>query len=73
MKVFEHPPYRPDLGPSDMLKDFLRGRRYGNDDELKEAVNDRLNSLAASVYAGDKEKLLNRSEKCLDLNGDHVE
>jgi hypothetical protein len=40
----EHPPYSPDLTPSDYLlfghlKNSLRGRRFGSDHELKEAVH----------------------------------
>uniref|UniRef100_A0A1B6CNN9 Mos1 transposase HTH domain-containing protein n=1 Tax=Clastoptera arizonana TaxID=38151 RepID=A0A1B6CNN9_9HEMI len=41
--VFGHPPYSPDLAPSDFhlfphLKQHLRGRTFANDDELKEEV-----------------------------------
>jgi hypothetical protein len=37
-QISQHPPYSPDLSPSDYhvlgpLKDALRGRRFGNDDE----------------------------------------
>jgi histone-lysine N-methyltransferase SETMAR len=39
-----HPPYSPDLAPSDyhvcgMRKETLRGRRFHSDDEAKETVN----------------------------------
>ena len=38
-----HPPYSPDLAPSDFylfpnLKKSLRGRRFANDEALKDAV-----------------------------------
>ena len=38
-----HPPYRPDLAPSDFwlfkhLKRDLKGKRYADNDELREAV-----------------------------------
>jgi histone-lysine N-methyltransferase SETMAR len=41
---FDHPPYSPDLAPSDFhvflhLKTFLGGRRFHNDNKVKEAVN----------------------------------
>jgi histone-lysine N-methyltransferase SETMAR len=41
---FDHPPYSPDLAPSDFrvflhLKSFLGGRRFHDDNEVKEAVN----------------------------------
>ena len=39
----EHPPYSPDLAPSDFnfflhLKKFLGGKRFDDDDDLKDAV-----------------------------------
>ena len=38
-----HPPYSPDLAPSDyflfrVMKKFLRGKRFSRDEEVKEAV-----------------------------------
>jgi histone-lysine N-methyltransferase SETMAR len=41
--LFPHPPYRPDLAPSDFhlfgaLKDAIRGKRFGSDDEVSEEV-----------------------------------
>jgi histone-lysine N-methyltransferase SETMAR len=43
-EVLEHPPYSPDLAPSDChlfgpLKDALRGRHFASDQELKEVVH----------------------------------
>jgi histone-lysine N-methyltransferase SETMAR len=43
-KQFDHPPYSPDLAPSDFhvflkLKTFLGGRRFHGDNEVKEANN----------------------------------
>ena len=40
--IFEHPPYNPDLAPSDFLlfskmKDHLAGKRFANDEDLKDA------------------------------------
>ena len=39
----DHPPYSPDLAPSDYhlflhLKSFLGGKRFQDDDKLKDAV-----------------------------------
>ena len=38
-----HPPYSPDLAPSDyflfrVMKKFLRGKRFSSDEDVKEAV-----------------------------------
>ena len=43
-EVLEHPPYSPDLTPSDFhlfgpLKDALRGRHFASDQQVKEAVH----------------------------------
>ncbi|GBM09283.1 hypothetical protein AVEN_129823-1, partial [Araneus ventricosus] len=42
-EIFGHPPYSPDLAPSDFhlflkLKEFLGGKRFGSDEELENAV-----------------------------------
>jgi histone-lysine N-methyltransferase SETMAR len=49
--VLLHPPYSPDLAPSDFhlfdpLKDALRGRRFADDDELKHSVREELRSFS---------------------------
>jgi histone-lysine N-methyltransferase SETMAR len=41
---FDIPPFSPDLAPSDFhvflhLKTFIGGRRFHNDNEVKEAIN----------------------------------
>jgi histone-lysine N-methyltransferase SETMAR len=52
---FDHPVCSPDLVPSDFhfytqLKEFLGGRRFKSDEEVKDAVKEWLNGLAAEVY-----------------------
>lgn len=76
--IFGHPPYSPDLAPSDYhlfpkLKDFLGGQQFANDDELKEAVTSWLTTLAVDDYNVGIEKLVPRYTKCLDRHGDYVE
>ena len=52
----DHPPYSPDLAPSDYrhflhLKNFLSGKRFDDDDDdLKDAVQKWLTSQAAAFY-----------------------
>ena len=41
-EIFEHPPYSPDLAPSDFslfpkLKEHLADKRFANDEDLKDA------------------------------------
>jgi histone-lysine N-methyltransferase SETMAR len=59
---FDHPPYSPDLVPSDFhvflhLKTFLGGRQF-HDDKVKEAVNTWFASQAASFYDAGIQKLV---------------
>jgi histone-lysine N-methyltransferase SETMAR len=77
-EVFEHPAYSPDLVPSNFhlfpkLKEFLGGRRFKSDEEVKDAVKEWLNGLAAEVYDQDIQKLVTRYDKCLNVGGDYVE
>jgi histone-lysine N-methyltransferase SETMAR len=77
-KRIGHPPYSPDLAPSDshvflLLKKFLGGRRYVEDDDVKEAVNTRFSSQAASFYDVGIQKLVPRYDRCLNNGGNYVE
>ncbi|GBN44354.1 Histone-lysine N-methyltransferase SETMAR [Araneus ventricosus] len=71
-EIYDHPPYSPDLAPSDFhlflkLKVFLRGKRFGSDEELENAVTTWLNELAAEEYDMGILKLVERYDKCLNL------
>jgi hypothetical protein len=66
------------LAPSDFqlfpkLKKFLGGRRFKSDEEVKDAVKEWLNGLAAEVYDEGIQKLFTRYDKCLNVGGDYVE
>jgi histone-lysine N-methyltransferase SETMAR len=76
-EVFEHPAYSPDLTPSDFhlfpkLKEILGGRRFKSDEEVKDAVKEWLNGLAAEVCDEGIQKLVTRYDKCLNVGGDYV-
>jgi histone-lysine N-methyltransferase SETMAR len=76
-EVFEHPPYSPDLAPSDFhlflhLKRFLVAERLSSDDEVKTAVQHYVKTLAADFYDEGIHKLAPRYDKCLNLSGDYV-
>ncbi|GBN67283.1 hypothetical protein AVEN_150143-1 [Araneus ventricosus] len=71
-------PYSPDLAPIDFhlflkLKEFLRGKRFGSDEELGSAVTTWLNQLAVEEYDMGILKLVDRYDKCLNVGGDYVE
>lgn len=77
-EVIDHPPYSPDLAPSDFhlfakLKMFLAGRHFATDEELKDAVTKFLYELAADEYDEGIQKLVPRYDKCLNIGGDYVE
>jgi histone-lysine N-methyltransferase SETMAR len=77
-EVFEHPAYSPELAPSDFhlfpkLKEFFGGRRFKSGEEVKDAVREWLNGLAAEVYDEGIQKLVTRCDKCLNVGGDYVE
>jgi histone-lysine N-methyltransferase SETMAR len=73
-KQMYHPPYSRDLAPSDFhvflhLKKFIGGWRFVEDDDVKEAVNTRFSSQAASLYDAGIQKLVPRYDKCLNNGG----
>jgi histone-lysine N-methyltransferase SETMAR len=75
---FDHPPYSPDLAPSNFhlflhLKSFLGGRRFLDDNEVKEAVSTWFASQAAAFYDEGIQKLVQRYDKCLKNDGNYVE
>lgn len=76
--IFDHPPYSPDLAPSDFhlfsnMKKGLGAQRFVNDNEVKDFVNDGLNEQAVGFYSVEIEKLIYRYEKCLNVSDNYVE
>jgi hypothetical protein len=55
------------------LKEFLGGRHFKSDEEVKDAIKVWLNGLAAEVYDKGIQKLVTRYDKCLNVGGDYVE
>ena len=76
--IVTHPPYSPDLAPSDYhifnkLKEFLGGQRFENEEQVQEAVEKWFRVVERKVYDEGIQKLVPRLQKCIDLNGDYVE
>ena len=74
----DHPPYSPDLAPSDFhlflhLKKRLVGKNFDDGDELQEEVMMWFKLLAADFYDSGIQKLVPRLNKCLDNASDCVE
>jgi hypothetical protein len=55
------------------LKKFLGGKRFDDDDDLKDAVQKWLTSQAATFYEEGIQKLVPRYDKCLNNGGEYVE
>ena len=76
--LFPHPPYSPDLAPSDFhlfpaLKKSLGGQKFSTDAELQEAVKKWFQRQDAQFFEDGIHKLLTRYQKCVQLGGDYVE
>lgn len=77
-EVLEHPPYSPDLAPSDFhlfpkLKAQIRGKKFDNDDAVFAAVESTLDTLDEDFYSQGFLKLPQRWERCIELHGDYTE
>ena len=74
----DHPPYSPDLAPSDFhlflrLKKFLGGKRFDDDDDLNDAVQKWLTSQATTFCEEGIQKLVLCYDKCLNNGSEYVE
>lgn len=69
-----HPPYSPDLPPSDFhlfpkLKEFLGGKCFTSSEEVKDAMKQWLNRLVIEVYDEGIQKLVTGYDECLNGGG----
>jgi histone-lysine N-methyltransferase SETMAR len=74
-EVFNHPPYSPELAPSDFhlflhLKKFHQ--RFENDREAEKVVTKWFQSQAADFYDTGVQNLVPRYDKCLNTGGEYV-
>ena len=77
-ELLEHPPYSPDLAPSDFylfpkLKLFLAGQRFSSNQEAIAAVEGYFADLTKNHYRDRIMALEHRWNKCNSLRGDYVE
>ena len=76
-EVVPHPPYSPDLAPSDYhlfgpLKNDLLGTKFSDDEAVKEICREWLKSQPRYFYAKRILKLVHRWEKCISVHRDYV-
>lgn len=77
-EVIPHPPYSPDLAPSDFhlfpqMKEGLKGNHFTSDDEVQNFVDRWLRDLGEEFFFNGFQKWISRLQKCIDVNGDYVE
>jgi len=77
-EVLVHPPYSPDLAPSDYhlfgpLKDHLGGMKFDTDDDVKIAVQNWLHIMPETFFSAGIRALPTRWKKCIEVQGDYVE
>jgi histone-lysine N-methyltransferase SETMAR len=76
--VLPHPPYSPDLAPSDYhifspLKDAIGGKTFEDDEEVISDVKRWLRQKPAEWYREGIQTLTSRWRKAIDLGGDYTE
>jgi transposase len=76
--VLPHPPYSPDLAPSDYhlfspLKDAISEKKFEDDEEVISEVKSWLRQISAERCREDLQALTSRWCKAVDSAGDYVE
>ena len=74
----DHPPYSPDLAPSDYhlfpeLKKQLKGRHFSSDAEVIAAAETWLDGQLSEIFLSGLQKSEQRAKKCVELRGEYVE
>jgi len=77
-QCLDHPPYSPDLAPSDYhqfpgLKKQLKGRHFPSDTEVVAAAETWLNGQLSEFFLSGLQKLEEGAKKCIELRGEYVE
>lgn len=77
-EVLEHPPYSPDLAPSDYhlfrsMEHFLRGKKFRNVDEIEENLQNFFDSKRREFYRSGIYMLPDMWLNCIDSEGDYFD
>lgn len=77
-EFLEHPPYSPDLAPSDYflfpeLKKFTRGKVWRSVEELQGAIGHWLGNQSSDWYAMGIRRCTDRWRRCIEKNGAYFE
>ena len=76
-ELLPHPPYSPDLAPSDhhlfrSLINDLRGKSFQNESDLKRYLQDHFNSKSIEFFANGIRDLPRRWQEVIDSNGKYI-
>lgn len=74
----DHPPYSPDLAPSDFwlfnhLKKLMRGKKFVSKDDMKDNVTTFLMQNDQNFFEMGFNRMVDRWKKCVIVNGGYVE
>ena len=77
-EVLPHPPYSPDIAPSDFhlfrsLQNSLQEKKFKNLDDIKSHIQDFFDSKTQSFYQKGIEMLPQRWKSVVDSNGDYFD
>jgi len=77
-QYLDHPPYSPDLAPSDYhlfsgLKKQLKGCHFSSDVEVIAATETWLDVQPSEFFLSGLQKLERWAKKCIELSGEYVE
>ena len=77
-QCLHHPPYSPDLAPSDYhlltrLKKQLKGGHFSSDAEVIPAAETWLDGQHSEFFLSVLQKLEQQAKKCVELRGEYVE
>ncbi|XP_054152815.1 histone-lysine N-methyltransferase SETMAR-like [Oppia nitens] len=76
-KIIPHPPYSPDIAPSDYylfrsMQHFLDGKKFKNREEVEVAVKEFFGLKEKNWFAEGIEKLPNKWREVIELDGDYI-
>ena len=76
-EVLPHPPYSPDIAPSDYhlfraMDNSMQNKEFRNDDELKQEVDKFLTSRTRQFWEVVIDSLMDRWQKVIECDGDYL-
>ena len=77
-EVLPHPPYSPDIAPSDYhlflsLSNHLSGKQFQNEEQVKQDITSFICSKTSEFFERGIKKLVNRWQIIVDNEGHYIE